>query len=86
VAIVVDDAAPASAVEAVVRQGAGALLEDIVLFDVYVGTPLEPGVRSLAYRLTFRAIDRTLTEDEVESALGQVVDAVSREVEGRIRR
>jgi phenylalanyl-tRNA synthetase beta chain len=69
-----------------VRHGAGDLLEDIVLFDVYVGLPLEPGERSLAYRLTFRAADRTLTEDEVESAVGQVVNAVSRDVKGRIRR
>jgi phenylalanyl-tRNA synthetase beta chain len=85
VAIVVD-AAPAGAVEAAVRQGAGDLLEDVVLFDVYVGPPLEPGERSLAYRLTFRAADRTLTEDEIESAVGRVVDAVNREVGGRIRR
>ena len=85
-AIVVDDAASAGAVEAAVRHGAGDLLEDVVLFDVYVGPPLEPGERSLAYRVTFRAADRTLTEDEVEAAVGRVVDAVNREVKGRIRR
>ena len=47
------------------RSGAGESLESVVLFDVYEGERIEAGHRSLAYRLTFRAPDRTLTTDEV---------------------
>jgi phenylalanyl-tRNA synthetase beta chain len=48
------------------------LLESVELFDVYEGPPLEPGQRNLAYALSFRAADRTLTGEEVE-ALVEVI-------------
>ena len=60
-ALVVDDAVPAAEVEAALREGAGELLEALRLFDVYTGAPVPAGSRSLAYALTFRAPDRTLT-------------------------
>ena len=65
VALVVDDAVTAAAVESALRDGAGPSLESVSLFDVYHGDQLEAGRKSLAYRLTFRAPDRTLTTDEV---------------------
>ena len=46
--------------------GAGDLLESLRLFDVYVGPGVAEGFKSLAYRLSLRAPDRTLTADEVE--------------------
>ena len=64
VALVVGEDVAAAAVEAALRQGAGDLLEDVALFDVYRGDQVGPGQKSLAYRLTFRA-DRTLKTEEV---------------------
>lgn len=51
-----------------VRDGAGALLEEVALFDVYTGPQLGAGRKSLAFALRFRAPDRTLTEDEASAA------------------
>jgi len=65
IALVVDASVPAAAVETAVREGAGPQLEVVSLFDVYVGDQVGPGRKSLAYRLTFRAPDRTLTTEEV---------------------
>jgi phenylalanyl-tRNA synthetase beta chain len=48
--------------------GAGDLLEDITLFDVYLGDQVGAGKRSLAYKLRFRAPDRTLTVEEATEA------------------
>jgi phenylalanyl-tRNA synthetase beta chain len=48
--------------------GAGELLESVRLFDVYESEQLGAGQRSLAYKLTFRAPDRTLTADEAVAA------------------
>ncbi|CAB4906764.1 MAG: phenylalanine--tRNA ligase subunit beta [Actinobacteria bacterium] len=62
---------PAADVEAALRSGAGELLEDLRLFDVYTGEQAGEGQKSLAYALTFRATDRTLTRAEV----GEAVDA-----------
>ena len=47
------------------RIAGGDLLESVHLFDVYRGTGIDEGARSLAYRLRFCADDRTLTDDEV---------------------
>lgn len=54
VALVLDDTVPAADVRAALVEGAGELLEQVRLFDVYVSESLGAGRRSLAYKLTFR--------------------------------
>ena len=75
-AFLVPDSVPAAAVEATIRHAGGALLVDLRLFDVYRGERLEPGVRSLAYRLRFCALDRTLTDVDVAGSRSEVVQRV----------
>lgn len=65
IALVVDEDTPAERVRAVVAEGAGKLLEDVALFDVFRGDQLGEGKKSLAFKLIFRASDRTLTDEEV---------------------
>jgi phenylalanyl-tRNA synthetase beta chain len=65
--IVADDVAAQAVVDAV-RDGAGELLEDVRLFDVYTGPQIGDGRKSLTLALRFRAADRTLTEDEASAA------------------
>jgi phenylalanyl-tRNA synthetase beta chain len=62
-------------VEDAIRGHAGPLLREVVLFDFF---PLETGGRSLAWRLTFQAEDRTLTDEEVNRQTAAVVEAVCR--------
>ena len=83
-AIVVPEATPAAAVEALVRTTAGALLRDVALFDIYRGVPLGEDEKSLAYRLRLGAADRTLTEPEVDEAVAAVVAALPG-IGGRLR-
>jgi phenylalanyl-tRNA synthetase beta chain len=68
VALVADASVPAADVQAALVAGAGELLESVRLFDVYESEQLGAGQRSLAYKLTFRAPDRTLTADEAVAA------------------
>ncbi len=68
VALTVARSVPNAAVEASLRAGAGTLLESIVLFDVYEGDQIEKTAKSLAFRLVFRASDRTLRTEEVNEA------------------
>lgn len=75
VALVVDDALPVAELTATLRAGAGELLEDLRLFDVYTGKQVGEGKRSLAYSLRFRAPDRTLTVAEVSAARDAAVAA-----------
>jgi phenylalanyl-tRNA synthetase beta chain len=68
VALVVPAATSAAQVEAALVDGAGDLLEAVRLFDVYVSEQVGAGRKSLAYKLTFRAPDRTLTVEEAVAA------------------
>ncbi|MFV2114904.1 phenylalanine--tRNA ligase subunit beta [Micromonospora sp. LOL_025] len=68
VALVVDASVPAAQVQQALVEGAGGLLEGVRLFDVYASEQLGAGRRSLAYKLTFRAPDRTLTVEEAVAA------------------
>lgn len=65
IALVVDESTPAEAVRQVVEEAAGDLLESVELFDIFRGEQLGEGKKSLAFKLVFRAGDRTLTDDEV---------------------
>ncbi|MBM9467759.1 phenylalanine--tRNA ligase subunit beta [Nakamurella leprariae] len=64
VALLVDAAVPAARVEQALAAGGGSLLESVRLFDVYTGTGVPDGQRSLAFALVVRAPDRTLTAAE----------------------
>ncbi len=85
VALVVDEAVPAARVEAALRSGAGEGLESVALFDVYRGEQVGAGRKSLAYRLSFRAADRTLVTDEV-SALRDAATAAAAAAVGAVQR
>ena len=78
VALVVDEQVPAAQVEGALATGAGPALESVVLFDVYRGEQVGEGRKSLAYRLTFRASDRTLTTDEVSALRDKAVAEAGR--------
>jgi phenylalanyl-tRNA synthetase beta chain len=84
-ALVVDDAVPADQVAEVLAAAGGALLESVNLFDVYRGSGVAPGRRSLAFRLRFCALDRTPTDREVGELRTQCVRAVERELGAALR-
>lgn len=85
VALVVDADVPATSVEAALWSGGGDLLEDVRLFDVYTGAQLGDGRKSLAYALTFRADDRTLTEDEASTWRTAAVESAEKTVGAALR-
>lgn len=78
VALVVDVAVVAGDVRATLAEGAGELLEDVALFDVYEGPGVPEGTKSLAFSLRFRAPDRTLTADEASEARAAATELAAR--------
>jgi phenylalanyl-tRNA synthetase beta chain len=80
-AFVVDDAVPATSVEATIDAAAGELLVRVGLFDVFRSEPMGEGRRSLAYALRLQAQDRTLTDADVTDVRERVIAAV-REAHG----
>ncbi|QDT18179.1 phenylalanine--tRNA ligase subunit beta [Alienimonas californiensis] len=74
---VLDEATPWAALAAAARDAGGPLLRNVAFADQYRGDKLPAGKKSLVARLTFRSSDRTLTGEEVDAAVVQVVNAVS---------
>ncbi len=85
-AFVVPDAVRALDVRSTLAEAGGALLVELELFDVYRGTGVDPGNRSLAYRLRFQATDRTLTDAEVGDARAACIAAVEKAHAATLRR
>jgi phenylalanyl-tRNA synthetase beta chain len=84
-ALLVPESVHADQVERVVRRVSGRLLEAMQLFDRYVGQGVEPGYRSLAWRLTFRHAERTLRDKEIDARRSEILRALADELNVRHR-
>lgn len=73
IAVVCEENVPVARLEECIRRGAGNLLEKLELFDVYRGSQIGEGNKSVAYALTLRADDRTLTEDEINAKMKKII-------------
>jgi phenylalanyl-tRNA synthetase beta chain len=79
-ALSVPGSVTAAAVGALIAERAGSLLEQAELFDVYQSDDMEAGKRSLAFRLRFRAPERTLKDKEVDRAVRSVLARLKEEL------
>jgi phenylalanyl-tRNA synthetase beta chain len=78
VAVVVDEGVPAAEVRSAVLEGGGELLRSAEVFDLYRGEQVGEARKSLALRLSFRAADRTLTDEEVAGQREAIAAAVEK--------
>jgi len=85
IAMLVDDRVLVKQIEQLIRAKAGKILEEIKLFDVYKGKQVPDGKKSVAYSITFRAADRTLTDDEVGKAMDSIMKALSDKLGAQLR-
>jgi phenylalanyl-tRNA synthetase beta chain len=83
-AVVLPEEMPAAQVLASVEKAGGEVLDDVSVFDVYAGPQVGEGKRSLALALSFRAADRTLTEEDVAPVRAKIVAALG-ELGGELR-
>ena len=84
-AVVVDRGTPAVAVQEALQRNAGPLLTGITLFDVFEGSQIGDGKKSLAYRLTFTAPDRALTDAELGKVRKRIERGIKTQVNGSLR-
>lgn len=84
-ALVVSDDVPAGAVLEAIRTAAGPLAEQVELFDRFVGGSIPKDHSSLAFRVVYRAEDRTLTDAEVDERHAQVVSETERRFAATLR-
>ncbi|MFV0498183.1 MAG: phenylalanine--tRNA ligase subunit beta [Candidatus Fimivivens sp.] len=77
IALLCDDALPVLTIEKAIKTQIGDILESVLLFDHYKGAQIPDGQKSLAFAISMRAADRTLTDAEVNQAMERALDAVS---------
>lgn len=85
IAVVLPAEIPVDKVYRTIIDTAGALLTGLKLFDVYTGEQVAAGLRSLAFSLTFRSAEKTLTDEEVEGPYKKVIAALENTLQAKIR-
>jgi phenylalanyl-tRNA synthetase beta chain len=76
-AVVVAETVPASDLIGAVEAAGGELLTGVTVFDVYAGEGVGAGEKSLALRLRFRAPDRTLSDEEIDPLVSEIVESLA---------
>jgi phenylalanyl-tRNA synthetase beta chain len=84
-AVIVEKSTPAGDVEAALRNAAGPLATHVTLFDIFEGEQIGEGNKSLAYRVTFTAPDRALTDAELGKVRTRIEKVLKQRVRGQLR-
>ncbi|MFO7635681.1 MAG: phenylalanine--tRNA ligase subunit beta [Clostridia bacterium] len=85
IALVIDEETESGAVEGLIREHGGGFIESVRLFDVYRGENVQKDKKSVAYSIVFRSRDKTLTDIEVNQAMGDIMHAVREKLGGELR-
>ncbi|WP_129649509.1 phenylalanine--tRNA ligase subunit beta [Peristeroidobacter agariperforans] len=85
IAAIVDEGLPVEAVRAVVQQSAGRLLKRLTVLSVYQGQQLQKGKKSIALGLQLQDTSRTLTDNEADALVAQVVEQLGRQLNATLR-
>ena len=86
IAMVVDEDIEVGQIEKIIEKKAKKLLEEAKLFDVYRSEKIGESKKSVAYALKFRVPDRTLTDEEVNVAMKEILDSLEKEVHAELRK
>ena len=82
---VVDEKITSSSITDAILSKAGSNLKEINLFDIYMGKGIAKGQKSLTYSLNWQAVNRTLTDDEVDKIIGRIVSFLSKKFNAKLR-
>ncbi|NLY43458.1 MAG: phenylalanine--tRNA ligase subunit beta [Clostridiaceae bacterium] len=85
IAMLVRDDVLAKQIEDAIKKYSGKLLEDCKLFDVYKGKQIPEGMKSVAYSITFRSSDKTLTDEDVQKVFNKIVDGLRNDLGAQLR-
>ena len=77
-AFVCEKSIPVVSLEKMIASSIGKTLENIALFDVYEGAQVEKGMKSVAFSLSLRSAERTLTDDDADTAVGKAIKALEK--------
>jgi len=84
-AFIVEKNVQAAEIAELIKKGGGSILEKVTLFDIYEGSQIPEGHKSMAYSLSYRADDRTLKDEEVNKAHQRIIDLLEKELGAKLR-
>ncbi len=85
IAMVLDKGVNVGEIEKIIDKNRSNIIESYKLFDIYEGAQVGVGKKSVAYSITFRAADRTLTDDEVNAVMDKILESLKSELNVGIR-
>ncbi len=85
IAMLVKDEILVKQIEDIIKKCSGKLLEDIKLFDVYKGKQIPNGMKSVAYSITYRASDRTLTDEDINKVFNKMLKQLKTDLDAQLR-
>lgn len=85
IAMLIDDSVNVYEIEKIIKKCSGNILEGYNLFDVYKGAQIPEGKKSVAYSVTFRADDRTLTDEEINGVFDKIVKTLEDNLSAQLR-
>ncbi len=85
IAVVCDLAVTVGVLEDCIARGAKGLLKEVTLFDIYTGAPIPEGKKSVAFNLTLRADDRSLTAEEADADVSAILALLEQELGATLR-
>ena len=85
IAVVCGEEITVGALESAIKEGAHGLLKEVKLFDIYRGKGVDEGKKSVAFNLTLRADDRSLTSEEADADVKAVLELLEQELGAVLR-
>jgi phenylalanyl-tRNA synthetase beta chain len=85
IAIVVSEEITAGQVEEIIRNKGGKLVEEVKLFDIYKGSQIEEGYKSMAYSIVYRSDEKTLSEEDITKVHNKIVNSLVNQVGASLR-
>lgn len=85
IAVVVDEEITAGQIEEIIRNKGGKIVEEVKLFDIYRGSQIEKGYKSMAYAITYRSDEKTLVEEDVAKVHNKILNSLANQVGAVLR-
>ena len=85
IALIVDDSVTVGTIKAIIEENGGTLLEKAELFDVYRGKQIEEGKKSVAFALTYRDAEKTLTDEDVAKVHNAILEGLASKLDAALR-
>lgn len=85
IAVIVSEEIAAGQVEEIIRNKGAKLIEKVELFDVYRGSQIEEGYKSLAFRINYRSNEKTLTDDDITKVHNRILNSLANQVGAILR-